>query len=366
MITNHSPNRVRRPLNTELFRIYHPEEGDWSYSHHASVCHFQGKMYAMWSNGRIHEDDIGQRVLYSISENGSDWSEPRVLFPSQPGYGVLTASGFHVCGDTLAAYAGLYVYDPSNISDGHVSELGAKHVHTALFRIESKDGWNWSEPEDLHIPLVPNHGPQKTKSGRLIISGNILFPYTDDPYGKTGWKLSATPPFPWEPLYDDSEGFIRRANAYGREWLCEGSFYQTKDGVLHMLQRSLKRVLFVSESADDGATWSESAPTEFTDCCSKFHCGTLPDGRTYIVSNPDAASPRCPLVLSLSRDGQNFDREYIIDDRFIARRIEGHAKGGIYGYPHTAIVGNDMYAICSVNKEDIHVYRFSLDELKEE
>jgi hypothetical protein len=31
------------------------------------------------------------------------------------------------------------------------------------------------------VPVNPNHGPQATASGRLIICGNISFPYTDDP-----------------------------------------------------------------------------------------------------------------------------------------------------------------------------------------
>ena len=190
-----------------------------------------------------------------------------------------------------------------------------------------------------------------------------MFPYTDDPKGETGWTLTGSPPFPYEPLYDDSEGFELRAKKYNKEWACEGSFFQTDDGVLHMLQRTGKHRLLVTESHDNGETWSESVPTQFSDCGSKFHCGRLPDGRFYIVSNPDAVSGRCPLVLSISKDGEDFDQEWIIDDEVRPLRIPGLYKGGIYGYPHSLIYGDSIYIICSINKEDVHVYRVLLADL---
>ena len=38
-------------------------------------------------------------------------------------------------------------------------------------------------------------------------------------------------------------------------------------------------------------------------------------------------------------------------------------KGGTYGYPSYCIVGDTMYVIYSVQKEDIFVCRFPLDAL---
>ena len=108
MITNRSPNRIRKPVPAQLSVLYQPQAADWSYSHHASICRFKGKFYAMWSNGEVNEDDVGQRVLYCTSEDAVSWSEPKPLFASMPGTSVLTASGFHVYGDKIAAYAGHY------------------------------------------------------------------------------------------------------------------------------------------------------------------------------------------------------------------------------------------------------------------
>ena len=74
-------------------------------------------------------------------------------------------------------------------------------------------------------------------------------------------------------------------------------------------------------------------------------------------------TPRCPLVLSTSWDGEDFDREYVIDDRIVPKRFEGRCKRGIYGYPHSILEGDRMYVICSVYKEDIHVYAVDLNDL---
>ncbi len=115
--------------------------------------------------------------------------------------------------------------------------------------------------------------------------------------------------------------------------LCEGSFYQTDDGVLHMLLRTTgpgyAGKLWVTESRDDGTTWSSPVETGFTDNNTKFHFGRLPDGRFYYVGCPDPEprGARNPLVLSLSEDGVRFDRHFILADEEYVQRRPGQAQG---------------------------------------
>lgn len=360
MINNTNAGKKRTFLPVRMSRLYYPRGCDWSYSHHASLGAFRGKLYAMWSNGMTNEDHPGQRVLFSVSEDGENWSEPKLLMSPCPEEAVLTAGGFYDNGEKLIAYAGYYRY-----SDAHVFELGHESRDVTLLCITTEDGSCWSEPQDLQIPIVPNHGPQKAANGRLIISGNAMFPYSDDPSGLKGWNLTGVSPFPWEPLYDDCEGIGIRAAYCKQKAVCEGSFFRTDDGILHMLLRTAEKRLAVSESEDNGSTWSDIRDTGFVDSGAKFHCGRLPDGRFYIVGNPDPDKPRCPLVISTSKNGIDFDREYIVDDRMSAPRIRGYGKGGVFGYPHSLIVGDTLFIICSHNKEDIHVYRIPLKDLEE-
>jgi hypothetical protein len=320
-------------------------------------------MHAVWSNSEVDEDERYQRVLHSVSEDRVHWSKPETLFEPTPSGGVWTAAGLYVYGDALNAYAGYYEYKPETAKAGCYT---LEHHNTGLFVRTTRNGADWSDLRDLGIPIVPNHGPQRVASGRLIISGNIVFPYTDDPGGQTGWKPVGLPPFPWQNWYDDSEGFWKHYKEINwDQWLCEGSFYQLDNGKLCMLLRSNQKRLFLSESTDSGETWSKPIPTDFTDCGTKFHCGRLPDGRFYVVGNPDPASNRCPLVVTLSKDGEVFNREFVIDGAYRSLRNPGRWKGGIYGYPHTLIDSGRMYVVCSVNKEGVFVYDFSLDSFNQ-
>jgi hypothetical protein len=200
-------------VKPERHLVYTPKT-DWWYSHHASITHFKGRFIAVWSNGRIDEDAPGQRVVFAVSSDFVHWSPPRVLAAPDTSASdtaaVLTAAGFHQYKDTLVAYYGSY---------------SRRREHTHLWARVSTDGLHWSGPLDMHVPVNPNHGPQPIAGGRLIISGNFVFPYTDDPRGLTGWKLSSFYP---DSLYreDNPAAFYAPAAALGLPPLCEGSFFK--------------------------------------------------------------------------------------------------------------------------------------------
>lgn len=339
-------------LMIERTMIYKPDT-NWLYSHHPSITYFKNKLIAIWSNGYKDEDSPGQRVVFSISKDFNHWSKIRALaVPSFTGdtQNVLTAAGFHQYHDTLIAYYGEYTHDK-------------KQTH--LWAKTSIDGEHWSEPIDMHVAVNPNHGPQPTKSGRLIISGNFTFPYTDDKRGLSGWKMTSFYP---DSLYkeDNPDTYEAPSKAVGIVPLCEGSFYQTDDGIIHMLLRATddgwKGRLWVTESKDDGAHWSMATETGFTDNDSKFHFGRLPDKRFYYMGIPDTLhhSERNPLVFAISEDGKFFNKQYIVADKVYKIKKDGLWKDGQYGYPHTMILNGYVYVIISRLKESMEVIRFKI------
>jgi len=375
-ITNcYETSKQWRKLNSEMVVLYAPEK-DWTYSHHPAMHFFQGKFYATWSNGHVDEDSSGQRVMYSTAEFDAwdAWSEPKVLAkPPMGKHGsevVLTSAGMHSYSDTLVAYFGQYELLPEKFyysdPDEYPEYLFA-HADTSLWAVSTKDGRNWTEPMNMNCPLVPNLGPERTDSGRLILSGNIMFPYTDDPFGLSGWTPTGIYPEEMKPyIRDDSEYFFKVRLKMGWEpKLCEGSFYQTKDGTINMMLRSAQDRLWVTHSYDDGVTWTAPVKTEFTDNQTKFHFGRWPDGRFYYVGCPDPDPPyvRERFVLSLSEDGVKFDRSYVLADKAFAQQFPGEHKGGIYGYGHTMIHDGWLYVICSIQKEQIAVLRVPCEDL---
>lgn len=367
MINNIKSNENRRALSVSESVVYDSSVWGWTYSHHASLAYFKNRYYAMWSNGRVNEDDIGQRVLMAVSDDCENWSEPAELFPPVSGNGVLTAAGFYVRDDGIInAYAGLYYYPESVRPEGD-----RNHIGTTLLCKTSPDGCKWSEATDLGLPIIPNQGPHRLMSGRLIIDGNITFPWTDDPRGIEGWTLAGIPPCPVDGLQDDSEGFNIHADMRGDvPHVCEGSHFQTDDGCIYMLLRNTsvksaaEKCLCLSKSFDNGETYTEPEKLPFTDNCSKFYCMRLGNGKYAVIGNPDQKGRRCPLSVLLSDDAENFDTRYDIATREIPRKFEGMYKGGVYGYPHAIEVDGKIHVICSINKEDVRVFTFSVSDLK--
>ena len=356
-IRNNYRNEAGLPrLNIESTMIYVPDT-NWLYSHHPSITRFKNKFIAIWSNGYKDEDNPGQRVVYSISTDFSHWSKIKPLaVPSftRDTQNVLTAAGFHQYHDTLVAYYGEYTND-------------RKQTH--LWAKTSTDGEHWSEPIDMQVAVNPNHGPQATRNGRLIISGNFTFPYTDDKKGLSGWKMNSFYP---DSLYiEDNPGtYEAPSKKLGLPPLCEGSFFQTDDGIIHMLMRvtddGWKGRLWVTESKDNGDHWSFPVETAFTDNDSKFHFGRLPDKRFYYVGIPDTLhhSARIPLVFAISNDGKFFDQQYIIADKPYTLKKDGLWKDGQYGYPHTIIYKDYIYVIISRLKESMEIIRFKIPARK--
>jgi hypothetical protein len=264
---------------------------------------------------------------------------------------VLTAAGFHAHAGTLVAYFGDY---------------GPRKEGTRLWAMTTQDGEDWGEWLDMGIPVCPNFGPSPTRSGRLIIPGNTSFPYTDDPSGLNGWTMAGIYPPDMAGITDDPDSFWVIAEKAG--WptaVCEGSFMQTDDGVLHMLLRAELRGfrwrLWQTDSDDDGTTWCPAAETEYTDCNAKFHLGRLPDGRFYNVGNPLAGN-RWPLIMSLSEDGVSFDRHLILGEGHWDLPPDAH-KPGEYGYPHTLVHEGYLYLLVSRQKQAIEVLRVAVGDL---
>ncbi len=350
-------------LSPEISVLYRPEQ-TWTYSHHASIAFFRGEFYAMWSNGRVNEDDVGQRILFSKSADGKCWSDPQPLYESPADGSTLTAAGWYAHDGILNAYAGRYRYHGVTNANGSRPEGDLHHDGTTLLCKTTSDGVSWSEPIDLHVPIIPNQGPQKLSNGRLLICGNVTMPYTDDLSGLAKWKVGGLAPCPVSGLQDDSEGFWIHQKMRGDEYgICEGSYFEMKDRIRMLFRNARGKWLLSAESTDFGETWSAPSQTEFTDNNSKFYCMRLSDGRYAIISNPDQKGPRCPLAISLSDDGERFSKRDLIATEPIPRRHEGMYKGGIYGYPHAIEREGMLYVICSVNKEDIYLFRIPVENL---
>lgn len=359
-INNKTEGAIKK-LKTESVRISRYDSA-WAFAHHGFITEFNGCLYAMWSSGHEHEDDLGQRVMYAKSENFTDWSIPEALADSMQGISsenVLFPMGFYVNGDTLIAYYKRCEYDYTKLrNEGTLrpdSDTG--WMYTKYYYITSKDGENWSEPTEFHIRQAGVSQARQNKTGRLIWAGGTGIAYSDLLDGIKGWTTTEIKTQDIEAAYEN-----------GASLLCEASWYQTDDGIMHLLMRSNSGYMWHSESYDNGESWSGAYPTQFTDDNTMAYIGNLPDGRYYYVGSPiySGSDARTPLMLYISKDGYNWSEQYVLCDTDYEMKRGGFAKCGGYGYPECVVADGYVYIVYSLGKEIMEVTRFKISDLDEE
>ena len=86
--------------------LYRATETTFRFCHHPNLVQRGKRVWCMWSNGRVGEDEPGQRILYSTARVGAldRWSTPRELAKDPSGRGACVASGWIVAGKTLVAF----------------------------------------------------------------------------------------------------------------------------------------------------------------------------------------------------------------------------------------------------------------------
>lgn len=344
------------------------------YNHHACVAAYKGRLYAAWSSSPQHEDDCGQRIMMSVSENFQDWETAVPIIDSRKGVysmAVLSAGGMAVFQDILYLFFGYYEYAEGEVRENGtlrpLAEDDTHHNWTQTGYICTRDGISWSEPRFMDIPAVPNHAPSFLHSGRLLMPCSILYPYSDDQSGIGTYCFAGIygDSFGGERPHDDSASIamVTKKRGWEAPLICEGSFFQTDDEVIHMMLRSNSSYLWCTESSDNGESWSDPFPTEFTDDRSKFHFGRLPDGRYYYVGNCIPDQGRNPLMLCISQDGENFSRQYVLRDESYEKKFGGLYKNGLYGYPSSIAQDGYLYVIYSKRKEAIEITRVKLKDI---
>lgn len=378
-ITNRWQEAKKSRLNGQHTWIYKTSSWTASYSHHPQVTSYKGKLIATWSQGNVHEDCPGQRMVYSTSDDlGATWTPPTVLVAPVPGEYAdtcITSLGMYVEGDTISAFFTSFEYTLQGLVKH--AELGAsrglpgmrclQNVYTGVM-ISEDGGTTWQGPTTTIPDFIGNLSPVKISTGRLIFPAFRMFPYTDNPQGTAGWKMAPLPGLP-EGYYDGAGSSIPMQNNWCHLGISEGSPYEMPDHSLRMMLRTNQGRLAVAESRDQGETWGDPQVTEFTDCGARFQFGKLPDGRFFALSCPDPNIPesclrRTPLVLALSVDGNVFDRHFILgDEPDMPLRYPGAFKHGRYGYPYSHVMGEDFYVINSVGKEDVEIRRFALADI---
>jgi hypothetical protein len=340
-----------RTVKGEHQVLYRATEDSYKFCHEQNIAVYNDKLYVMWSNGITHESHNGQRILYSHSKDGVQWSKPAVLAEDHDGPGPLAciSAGFHAHGDTLVAYYTAIVENRPGIDDKN-----------ALFYLTSKDGRTWSRPQKLAQSSFLE-GPRRLPNGRLLMNGQWAsqqprLRYTDSADGIAGWK-------------DGKIAEVKDIFSFP-----EPSWFIRADGTIVMIFRTKSGDpwIYASVSKDNGESWTKPVKTNFPDATARAFAGNLPDGTAFIISNPSrvpskthpSIGRRNPLTIALSNDGVLFDRAFVIRSEETSMRFKGINKLDGWQYPSAVVWKDHLYVAYSINKEDEGVTRIDLRDLQ--
>lgn len=345
-VTSINNNTDFEPANVETKKsIVFTPKSDLQYAHHAQITYFKDKFYAFFSASPVNEEDPGQQIMMSCSEDGIEWSEAvAVAVPDVAESGVkqtfITQGTYINDGKLFVGYL-IMEWPKSLLGPDGLRAQEAGIVRKGMGVVSTKDGKNWEKGSSMAVTT-----PISLNTGRLIDVGGA---YTDD---LTREK--------WEFFRVDTS----KAYADGATTVAEPHLYQTDDGIVHILFRTNIGYLYGAESYDGGATWSEMYKTGFTTDDAMFKFGRLSDGRYYWVGNPVADSNRTPLMLCISDDGVNFDKWYVVEDEYVSRMYyDGLYKSGDYAYPTVIEKDGYLYVIYTQTKETVAVTRITLSSL---
>ncbi len=315
---------------------------------HNYLTYFDGNFWIMWSDGPGVEDRVGQRVAFSKSQDGVNWTTPDFITPypklSEPGspyYNQRNKEGFRWIS------RGFWVRNNELFALASFDEAGALFGPGLELQAYKWDAVSkkWTYAGIIYKNAINNFPPKQLSTGEWMMSrrshkrsqGNsgidFLVGGTKSINEWDSFRVEGT-----DTLFKADEPFW---------WLLPD-----KKNIMSLYRdNSHSGFLYRAFSTDNGRTWSKPVKTNFPDTASKIHGTRLKDGRYVLVSNAKPERPRDPLVLSISDDGIVFNKMgYLIGGRWV-------------DYPFVMEQDGYLYVAFSGAKQTVELLRINIADL---
>ena len=360
--------------NYQAFRANrsHPPEatGDtigWTYSHQPYLAYWNSRFFLQYLSNPHSEHVPPGRTLLMTSEDGIDWSPPRVVFPEYAlpridrdvdGYGRVDLPegtysvmhqrmGFYVAPNGRLLTSGFYALAIPPEFSGPTQGIGVgrvvREIHADgslgpihFIRFNRIAGWN---EENTAYPLYTESGDEGFRQACEALLA--------DPLVTLQWQEEDGPD-PDFYAFDTGDGF----SAFAWAERPDGSYL----GVMKDNLASLSA---------DGVHWTEPArvPSLHTSNAKVWVERTVDDRYALVYNHSATRSNRFPMVVLTSDDAHEFDNPLLINGEVSRMRFMGFEKNSGSQYFRGITPGNGkppgdhLWVTYSVNKEDIWVSR---------
>lgn len=334
-------------LKSRRVKVFEGEEGISAFNHHPTIAWHDGRFFAAWSNGDIDEDASGQRVLYSTSENGRDWTEAAKLAEGISGK-AYTPCGFWIREGEVFALAALRNARDSDLPDSKDNPL-------ITYRWRKKDSV-FEYDRVIAENFFANDAPRMGPDGRWLMIGK---PGGGEASSRNRKRIARGGV---RSMDDWSFAPLSQAEvAHDTFWyVLPNGHMMVMEGIGHVPDRFLIRMI----SVDGGESWSEPVVTNFPEADSRLLGLRLSTGHYVLLSNPNPWRYRVPISIAVSKDGLVYDRMANVRVEQTNKKYSGHAKAPGYQYVRAVERDGRLWVIYSVNKEDVEISVVPLEEIE--
>ena len=270
----------------------------YRFLHDCVITSYKNVLYAAWYNCPESEitDESVIRGRYS-TDKGKTWSEIRYFARDTSNKFMYVPPAFGVLNGEL------YLYVSRMTGHDQVRDI-------LIFKLNKKDK-SFYEVGAIAIPFIVNTSVAVMQNGKLIAGGRRTdVPGTLPLIPAVLISDSGSPLGPWRTIDIQKDG----KNPDGTPFKFPETGLIAHGAELTAIVRGEKKNPLVYKSNDFGTSWSLSGSIDFLAGGSKITCGTLSDGRDYIIGNVQGFG-RNKLILAVRAKGSEaFSKAYLLQD----------------------------------------------------
>ena len=315
--------------NIPSFPVCVPDD-HFKFLHEAAIIEYHGVLYASWYH--CHDKELqgytpicGKRSY----DNGKTWSDLEIICESKNEKILYCPPVYGISDDRL------YMLVNQMVAADHIHSLDLYILNTESSQFELL----WSKP----IPFKLNTNVVTLPNGKLMLPGRIAeldsFPNTPAVLISDSGKIDTQ----WRLVKIAENGNLHD----GTELVHPEISVVCADDMLYMFCRNDRRkVPLVYISKDYGETWSDACTHDIPYVSTKIYCGTLSDGRHYLICNTDKIN-RSKLSIYFTEDKSlKLSKQLVIFD------TENYPGWGAMHYPAACEYKNYLYVIATKGYEN--------------
>lgn len=329
---------MRTIHNIDFINVHTAIKYEYQFLLGAAIIKHKDVFYASWGNSFRMENDDNTILAQKCSfDGGKTWSDYRKISKTDKDYGRSHGVYFEYK-DILyafcpkAKYDSLDAYPDLKMEAYKLDETGE---WVCLGVVLDEDFWPMCEPIKLDNGAFLMAG-LKTDTGEAAIA-------LCDGKNITKWEMKKIP---------NPENF---------EYWGETTVLKQNDKLIAIVRGGKgAECILVSESYDNGVSWSGLEKSNFEISNSKMYAGTLSNGNNYIVFNAKSENYRETLCVATGRE--LFDKVYVIRHGF--EKPPSFWSMNEWCYPYAYEADGNLYVVYAKNKEDCELAIIPLESLE--